>query len=300
MAPLCVGDSFGEHAEFSIVRELGEGSQAKVYACKHRDGAQHAVKVLGKHTSGYRDVLNFEREQQCLKCLQHQSIVQMNPTGAWETEDHVFLVMELGQEDLQQYIDRAGPLKEPEARHVFKQLLEATKHMHSKGILHRDLKLDNVIIVGISRNAEGWNEMSVKVGDLGLSKRVSVGTALDPACAPPPMPALERATTEVGTFLAPEVRNRVRLESGACYNAEVDYFGLGVVLYMMLTGESPGTVMQSICEIEWLEGCFSDREAFRCLPSAAKELISGLMKVDAAARFGYPESISSAWVCGDY
>jgi len=299
MAALSVGYSFGEHAEFSIVRELGEGSQAKVYACEHRDGAQHAVKVLGKRTSGYRDVLNFEREQQCLRCLKHQSIVQMSPAGAWETEDHLFLVMELGQGDLQQYIDRAGPLKEPEARHVFKQLLEATNHMHSKGILHRDLKLDNVIIDGISRNAEGWNEMSVKVGDLGLSKRVSIDTAPDPACAPP-MPALERATTEVGTFLAPEVRNRLRLESGACYDAKVDYFGLGIVLYMMLTGDNPGTVMQSISEIEWLEGCFSDREAFRGLPSAAKELISGLMKVDAAARFGYPESISSAWVCRGY
>merc|ERR1712241_777358 len=99
--------------------------------------------------------------------------------------------MELAQKDLLHHLQEKGPLREIEARFVFQQLLQGISYMHSTGILHRDLKLDNIMISQISRNVDGWDELYVKIADFGLAKKVGDEVAVDsPSRATLTSPAL--------------------------------------------------------------------------------------------------------------
>ena len=89
------------------------------------------------------------KEVNILKQLRHQSVIRLFET--FETDKHILFVIELCTGgDLLNYVRKRRKLKEPVAKHAFKQILEGLFHCHSKSILHRDIKLDNILL-----NAEG-------------------------------------------------------------------------------------------------------------------------------------------------
>jgi len=199
-------------------------------------------------------------------------------------------------------------------------LLSAISYMHSRGILHRDLKLENIIVDSISQHADGWDELNVKIGDFGLSKQVGASVAPGsasrtclkqrlmkpvprasnllletPESAPlltepsptldlPPPLTLVRAETHVGTpyYEAPEV------QSGH-YDKEVDYFSLGVCLKLMLTGELPGSHTTTV------EARYFESDRFRSLPASAQALIRGLMMQDVRSRYSLEDCRANEW-----
>lgn len=334
-----VGDTFGENDEYEMDELLGRGGQAQVFACSRRDGRRFAVKVFRKsvlvnksdeketNVEDTRGYINFRREVESHEGLHHPRIVRV--VEVKETENNLFLVMELGQEDLLQRVKRLGKLKELEARYVFQQLLEGIGFMHDQGFLHRDLKLENIIVHSVAQNADGWDEISIKIGDFGLSKKVGLDVSLDSASrrclgslqpatppkkaiccpaglrvlvAPPPMLPLIRATTAVGThdYIAPEVLSRKRRDSGGHYDKEVDYFSLGTCLYVMLTGEPPSIAVTSMVGDDdsrkrEAENSLFECETYKTLSSSAQTLIGGLMRVDAILRFTLADCCASAW-----
>ena len=102
------------------------------------------------------------REIDCWRQLNHPNLVRI--LGHYEALDYVFLSMEYGEKgNLLSYVQRYSALHEPLARVWLKQIIKGVSHMHSLGISHRDLKLENIIIFG---------DGSVKVTDFGFSRRV--------------------------------------------------------------------------------------------------------------------------------
>lgn len=110
------------------------------------------------------------------------------------------------------YVRRRRKLKEDVAKHLFKQIIEGLKYIHSKSILHRDIKLDNILLT---------SEGDVKICDFGVSKLVKAGEIMTEQCGTP-------------AYIAPEVFENRGYEGYAS-----DIWSAGVVLYAMLYGTVP-------------------------------------------------------------
>ncbi|XP_054554160.1 MAP/microtubule affinity-regulating kinase 4-like [Talpa occidentalis] len=194
---------------YLVLRELGRGSHAKVTLALH---ALTGTKVLirGVRKSELPDLRLLAREMGCMKALHHPNIVELFQVV--DTGPELQLVMEYVQgEDLQAFLDRRGRLGEREARPLFRQILAALSYCHAKGIAHRDVRPENILLT---------REGKVKLVDFGLSVQ-AFNRALSRCCCRP-------------EYRAPEVY------LGQRYNGpKVDVWSLGVLLYRMLTGKLP-------------------------------------------------------------
>ena len=132
----------------------------------------------------------------------------------FEDKENVYIMLDICQnQSLSDLIKRRKRLHEVEARYYIYQLCQALKYIHSRKVIHRDLKLGNLFLT---------EKMGLKVGDFGLAAQVFFQG--------------ERKRTVCGTpnYLAPEV-----LDAERGHSYEVDYWGIGVILYTMLNGRPP-------------------------------------------------------------
>ncbi|CRK99158.1 CLUMA_CG012525, isoform A [Clunio marinus] len=195
-------------------RCLGRGSFAKVYEAKHR---QHKIFVALK-TMNITDMKdsymkkNFKREALMLSRLNHPAIVTL--FEVMETRNHYCIAIEYGGENLCDYVrnQKRGRLDEITARSIARQLASAVNHMHENRVVHRDIKLENILVNVESRR--------VKLTDFGLSNSFSKTSMLLTNCGSP-------------EYAAPE------LHSALPYGFEVDIWALGVVLFAMVVGRLP-------------------------------------------------------------
>lgn len=206
---------------YEVIQHIGKGGMADVFlAVDLILNRQVAIKIL--HNDLSRDVTNivrFEREAQAAAALAHPYIVEIYDVG--EYKDHHFIVMEyLAGKTLKELIRQRAPLFLEEAIDLLKQLASAIATAHSKGIIHRDIKPQNVIV-----KSDG----SIKVLDFGIA--VAKGNL-----------QLTRANNVMGSvhYLAPE------LAKGEAASPQSDIYALGVVFYEMLTGDVPFKAEQAV------------------------------------------------------
>lgn len=201
---------------------LGSGATAKVYRCTQGDHV-FASKVID--FSGIRLQPNFDeqrarmtREMDILADLRHPRIVSLYATH--ETRNHLYLVLELVEGgELFDHMGREGFLSEAVTRGVFLQLVEALTYIHFKGVVHRDLKLENILV----SSRPPHDPLEVKVTDFGHSKLIGLSNAHTQQCG-------------TSQYWAPEV---AVAPTAAGYDFSVDLWSLGVVLYIMLEGAYP-------------------------------------------------------------
>ena len=164
------------HGKYRLERVIGTGGMGAVYeASDLRLGRQVALKVLLARNFGNPSALRrFEREAQALARLRHPNIVTVHDCGSLGSEG-AYLVMELLKgTTLRREIDRAGTLHPSVAAEWFDQILAGVAAAHAAGVIHRDLKPDNVIV---TRDAQGQEVL--KILDFGLAK-LSFGEPPDP------------------------------------------------------------------------------------------------------------------------
>lgn len=169
--------------------------------------------MLKKADMKQLDIELIKREVEVLKLCQHPNIIRL--FDYFENETYIFIVMELLHEDLYNYLEkRSFKITEAKACSIIHSLATAIYYFHSYGIVHRDLKLDNIMVIDETEESE------IKVVDFGLSKMIGPG---------------ETCTEPFGTlgYAAPEVLQRKQ------YGKEVDIWGLGIITYILLTGLSP-------------------------------------------------------------
>lgn len=114
-------------------------------------------------------------------------------------------------------VTEKGVFSETEAAFLTRQVLEGVAYLHSKGIVHRDLKLENILL------ADSTPKTTIKIADFGLSKVFSASTTLSTVCGSP-------------LYMAPEL---LTVEQQGDYSPAVDVWSVGVVLFILLAGYSP-------------------------------------------------------------
>ena len=212
-----IGSVLGER--YHIERFLGEGGLGRVYAALHlRLPRRFAIKVpSGRAATEPRARERFLREARVASRLDHPNVVAVVDSGE-TTEGLLYLVMELADgETLTAHLRRRGAMGVPEALSLTRQIALGLEHAHRRGLVHRDLKPDNVIV----ERTDG----RPRILDFGLAILAEQGDA----------GRLTSRRTVVGTphYMSPEHVCGFELDGRS------DLFSLGIMLYQMLSGRMP-------------------------------------------------------------
>ena len=198
---------------YEILELIGSGGMANVYKARcHRLNRLVAIKIL---KSDLADNANFRRrfhdESQAVAQLSHANIVSVYDVST--NPDREYIVMELIDGiTLKQYMERRGRMDWRESLHFITQIMRGLSHAHSRGIIHRDIKPQNIMVL---------RDGSVKVADFGIACLANQGQTLT-----------QEALGSVH-YISPEQARGDRID------ARSDIYSAGVVLYEMLTGRLP-------------------------------------------------------------
>ena len=208
---------------FLLVRALGEGGMGVVWeGIEERTGARRALKFIKDEERSPVTEQRLRREAEAASSIRHPNIVRIEEVAADDDGSPVIVMEFLEGESLGVRLEREGVLPIGQAAAIVKRIVGALRAAHAAGVVHRDLKPDNVFVV---REPDG--QIDVRVLDFGIAKQFSVGAD-----------ALTLTGTLVGTplYMSPEQAGGERGLS-----AQTDVWSIAVILYECLTGTTPVT-----------------------------------------------------------
>eukprot|EP00980_Cylindrotheca_fusiformis_P002965 scaffold683_cov124-Cylindrotheca_fusiformis.AAC.34 len=261
------GSVLAKMESFDSYRESFHGSDVSDSSRKN-SGIHYAMKSI--HLNRVTDssfVYELRNEIAILKQLDHPHIVRAIET--FEHRNQIFIVMELcSGGDLYS----RDPYNEEDAARILSSVLSALSYMHSKNVVHRDLKYENILFVNESAKAE------VKLIDFGLSKVYGDNAQL---------------TEGVGTIytMAPEVLK-------GNYTTKADVWSVGVIAYMLLSSQMPFYGRKRHHVVEQILNCQFDFRGrrWRKISEQAKAFIEDLLVSDPDDRLDAQNAMSSSWL----
>lgn len=244
---------------FELQRAIGQGGRGIVHLGRClRSQSLYAIKTVVKESSVEREAAH--READCLRRLRHSSVNRL--VDVLEDPFSVHLVLEYVEgKDLLDHILEAGCVKEETAAEIIRQLLQALAHVHQHGLVHRDVKPENIMIQG------SLSAPRVTLIDFGLAQSNGQAQGGGPEGTLP--------------YLAPEA-----MDGRHSCDGSLDLWSVGVVLFAMLTGELPSSTSSCFSLIDSLEGRVSeDAQSFLC----------GLL-VPKGSRMSAEDALEHAWL----
>jgi tRNA A-37 threonylcarbamoyl transferase component Bud32 len=251
---------------------LGAGGMAEVFLAHDRIlGRDLALKVLREHyAKDAQFVERFRREAQSAAALNHPNVVQVYDQGRFEDGRYYIAMEYVPGGNLKDRIDRTGPLDPLEATRFASQIAEALRVAHERGMVHRDIKPQNVLL-----DATG----EAKVADFGIALAASTSST-------------SGTNLVFGTacYMSPEQAMGKRV------GPQSDLYSLGVVLYEMLTSavpfEAEGPLATAMKHV--IESPLPPRKRNPLVPEGIDALVMGLLAKNPENRYG-----SAAELAGD-
>jgi serine/threonine protein kinase len=257
---------------YFVGEELGSGATAVVRKCTdRRSNTAYAVKIIDRSKLCIETESMVRKEVSILRMLNHPNIVKCY--DFFEEEKYMYMIEEFVKGgDVYDRISKKNHYSEKEARDCALVLLNAIKHCHDKDVVHRDLKLDNLLLAHEGDDAE------IKVADFGFSTIAHENTLFE----------------ECGTldYIAPEVLSRKH------YGKPCDVWSCGVCIYILLCGHYPfyddsdEAIVQLIIagELKFHEEYWSG------VSEEAKDLLRNLLVVDQYKRYTIDQALQHPWI----
>jgi serine/threonine-protein kinase len=222
-------------AKYDVIEEIGHGGMATVYrAMDKRLQREVAVKVIHPHLRESTEVAHrFVVEAQAVAKLRHTNIVEVFDVSA-DDDPEKFLVVELIRgATLRKLLKDQGPLPPEIAASLAVDILAALAHAHAEGVVHRDVKPENVLIEHRSLRSDGADtppptsgdaapRVRVKLTDFGIAKLLDA-----------------QGVTSTGQVLGSPAHMAPEQIEGGAVDARADVFGMGVLLYEAMVGHLP-------------------------------------------------------------
>jgi len=271
---------------------IGTGAFSQVFQITERRGERRtlACKVLDLSIEGevpfegQTTIEQAESELNVILTFKHPNLLELHDVFFDEVKSKCYMITSLSRGGtLKDAIDDRGSFTEDDAKTIMVGILRGISHMHSRGIAHRDLKPDNILIV------DDYQATNVQLADFGMAKK------LDP----------NSQHTVCGTpmYIAPEIIARlssvVRAEDGAYseYDTKADVWSCGVILYQILSGSPPfpGKAMGKLfAQIKKGDYDFRD-PAWDFVSEKAKDLVEDMMKLDPMKRLTAEAALKHPW-----
>ena len=253
---------------------IGKGKFGIVYLGIHKKtGKKVAIKVINKCLlKTEEDKLLLKNEIDIMKLCNHPNIIKL--LDHFENSEYIYIIMEyLAGGTLTQYIKkRYFNFSENQASNIIYQIGNGIKYLHNYGIIHRDLKTDNIMLTEDNDNG------IIKIIDFGLSKIISSN---------------ENLIDGYGTlnFTAPEVLTRDP------YNKEIDIWNLGIILFYMLTGHFPfeGIKEEIIAKKIVYQELEFNSEEWETRSQKVKNLIEKCLEKKPSNRININEFLKHSW-----
>jgi len=268
-------DQISMLAEYKIIKMLGQGGFGKVMLATHRQtGKEVAIKIVNAGKFGHaKDVDMIFSETETLKSLNHDNIVKILNCFNLKDMNLAFVMEYLEGGELYHLVRQNKRLPEKLARNYFRQLTEAISYCHRKKLIHRDLKLENILLV--SKNSE-----TIKVVDFGVAG----------------MSSEIKIDGEAGSlrYMPPEIL------SGASkhINPALDIWAMGCILFGMVCGELPFNgdtnreIIGKICRAEFK----FPAEVEKTLSYEVKDLIRKILVTDPKERYTAKDISAHPWM----
>lgn len=253
---------------YRLMKMIGKGAFGIVYLGIHLlTGLPVAIKAIDKkYMQDENSKQKVLQEVAILKQANHRNIIQL--LEMFENPTHLFIVLEYAsQGDLYNFVKNKGKLGEELAKKIFVQIVAGIKYCHQNQILHRDIKLDNILLD---------HNFVVKICDFGVSRFVEEGQVIKEQCGTP-------------VYVAPEVI------TGKGYEGyDSDIWSLGVVLFAILTGGVPfkATSIEELQKV--LSGAQYTVPEF--LTPECKDLIKRMLTPDPHSRISIEQILSHKWL----
>ena len=207
---------------YRILNKIGTGGMGAVYLAEHPlIGKKVALKVIHRELAGNKEVIQrFFQEAKAVTRINHEHIVQIHDFGVTPDSDHFYIMEYLEGQTLAALIGKQGVIEVMRALHIAAQVASALAAAHGSGVIHRDLKPDNVMLTPRLGDPD-----FVKLLDFGLAKVFASASAVKTA-----------AGVLLGTpqYMSPEA-----CESKKDVDHRTDIYALGILLFQMMTGMLP-------------------------------------------------------------
>ncbi|EAR97822.2 kinase domain protein (macronuclear) [Tetrahymena thermophila SB210] len=254
---------------YKFLKKLGNGAFGSVMLAQQTKPPFNkvAIKIIDKKSVKGTPSFYLKREVDIIKQLDHPNICRFLET--YMDKDHIYLVMEyLSGGTLRDKFINKEELTEYQISQVMQKLFYAINYLHTRNIVHRDLKLENVVYTSTDENAE------IKIIDFGLSKKLNVRSS-------------RKRHTKVGSayYMAPEVLLHEK------YERECDMWSLGVMMYFLLSRELP---FEDLDQIE--QGKFNfDAPVWNYVSDEAKDMIRNILLVNTKKRLKLSQALDHKW-----
>jgi serine/threonine protein kinase/cell division protein ZapA (FtsZ GTPase activity inhibitor) len=230
---------------FTLLRLIGEGGFGDVYEAEQEVPVKRrvALKIIKLGMDTREVIARFDAERQALAMMEHPHIARVLDAGATDSGRPYFVMELVDGEPIARYCDQSR-LSIEERLRLFEQVCEAVQHAHTKGVIHRDLKPNNVLV------STHDGKPFAKVIDFGIAKATS-GHLTDKTLA-------TELNQVMGTplYMSPE-----QASGSADIDTRTDIYSLGVILYELLTGSTPvdsatlrsavfAEIQRIICDVE--------------------------------------------------
>jgi serine/threonine protein kinase len=277
--------------QYKVLDRLGRGRMAGVYKALHRLGQVVAIKVLPPSKAKDTHLrARFQREARLAMKLKHPNVVRTFQIG--NTGGLYYLVMEcLEGETLDDVLQRRKKLPPPEAVRVIYQALLGLEHLHEQGMVHRDIKPTNLMLVPPGTPGPGDTTLrsTVKILDMSLALALSDESADDGA--------EEGQLTTEGTLLGtPDYMAPEQARDAHAADIRADIYGLGCVLYHLIVGQPPFPDSNIISQMI-RHATETPRPLKELTPGVAdglQQIVSTLMAKDPAKRYPTPQQAAQA------
>eukprot|EP00930_Biecheleria_cincta_P028384 TRINITY_DN19812_c0_g1_i1.p1 TRINITY_DN19812_c0_g1~~TRINITY_DN19812_c0_g1_i1.p1 ORF type:complete len:664 (+),score=60.13 TRINITY_DN19812_c0_g1_i1:79-2070(+) len=284
-------EQFGRTEDpFRLGSYICEGSFAAVYSCiRCSTGEEFAAKVIDSASLASKEVV--VRETHIMRELHHPRIVNLHVVF-WE-ENLCIIVMDLARGgDLFSKLNKElHALSDPAffrrlggseliVKHISRQVLDGIGYMHRHRVIHRDLKLENILIArtyqaSVLQSTLAQELHDIKIADFGLSRLHDIRKEQAPPLTPCGSPY----------YAAPEVLD-------GTYDERVDLWSFGVIVYCMLRGRKPFMVEMVL---PGSYPAFDVSEPWTCFSEEVRDLVSGLLMVNPAERLSFDKCLRHAW-----
>ena len=272
--------SLSKHYELS--KSLGKGTFGIVHLATHIDSKTiWACKTVSKEKAGSANIKLLEREVAILKRVHHEHIIQLKEV--LETSKKMYLIMECCDGgELAALLKKRKNISETETRVIMLRLADAIAYLHKNDTVHRDLKLENILMARNSNDPK--DEFYIKITDFGLSVQKGGSSHEDMM--------IDQCGTPI--YMAPEIlKNKT-------YSEKCDIWAMGVIMFLLLSGQAP---YNAPCQDDLLNVVMDtdltremDRAGLKHVSPKALDCMKGMLNVNPAHRLTASEVLDHPWL----